>query len=180
MTQEKEWVYICDPTTCRPLKVRKMRSEDIPKSIAYFREYLRSLNGNLTPLAGYKRSLARLLIKNLETKGVPEEKGGAICTEDGIIYTYDLDVVPMNAVDWFNSEIRRKCGHRGSCPVCGETLPSIPSMTNRDRLRNMSDAELGEWLDNKLGSCAPNSTCEDPCDDCAKCWEIWLGQGVKE
>lgn len=180
MIQEKEWVYICDPATCRPLKVRKMQNEDIPKSIDYFREYLYSLNGNLTPLAGYKRSLTRILIRNLETKGVPQENGGALCTEDGIIFTYDLDVVPMNGVDELNSEMRKKCGHRGSCPVCRETLPSIPTKTNRDRLRNMSDAELGEWLDNALGPCAPNSACEDSQDDCAKCWKIWLGQAVKE
>lgn len=53
-------------------------------------------------------------------------------------------------------------------------------MTNRDRLHNMSDAELGEWLDSKLGPCAPNSACEDSHDDCTKCWETWLGQEVKE
>lgn len=52
--------------------------------------------------------------------------------------------------------------------------------TNADRIRNMTDEELGKLL-NKFGHC-PLSRIEDDCrsfDRCRDCWIDWVKEEVK-
>lgn len=52
--------------------------------------------------------------------------------------------------------------------------------TNADRLRNMSDEELAEFLDIVGEDGISSQVCDIPCDcccektECSKCWEDWL------
>lgn len=54
-------------------------------------------------------------------------------------------------------------------------------MTNADRIRSMTDEELGKLL-NEFGHC-PLSRIEDDCrsyDRCRDCWIDWLKEEVKD
>ena len=69
----------------------------------------------------------------------------------------------------------------GKCPVCGEDMKIGSDMTNADRIRNMTDEELGKLL-NEFGHC-PLSRIEDDCrsyDRCRDCWIDWLKEEVKD
>lgn len=52
--------------------------------------------------------------------------------------------------------------------------------TNADRIRNMSDEELAEFLDIVGEDGISSQVCDIPCDcccektECSKCWEDWL------
>ena len=55
-------------------------------------------------------------------------------------------------------------------------------MTNADKIRQMSDEDLAEWLWFKVGKCPPFDVCPKqsiPCE--AKyCWLDWLKKEVKD
>ena len=59
----------------------------------------------------------------------------------------------------------------GKCPVCGEDMRVGSDMTNADRIRSMTDEELGKLL-NEFGHC-PLSRCRD-------CWIDWLKEDAEE
>lgn len=46
-------------------------------------------------------------------------------------------------------------------------------LTNADRIRAMTDAELANWLNNHNFNCPP---VECPGEDCVGCWLDWLQQ----
>ena len=49
--------------------------------------------------------------------------------------------------------------------------------TNADKIRAMSDEELGEWIAHIH---CPHYGEEDyPCDSCAECWTEWMKQEAK-
>lgn len=63
---------------------------------------------------------------------------------------------------------------------CTSGIPDRKVITNADRIRNMSDEELGEFLD-IVGEDGISSQYTDvPCDcccektECSKCWKEWL------
>ena len=59
-------------------------------------------------------------------------------------------------------------------------VPTKPK-TNADRIRSMTDEELGKLL-NEFGHC-PLSRIEDDCrsyDRCRDCWIDWLKEEVKD
>ena len=69
----------------------------------------------------------------------------------------------------------------GKCPVCGEDMRVGSDMTNADRIRSMTDEELGKLL-NEFGHC-PLSRIEDDCrsyDRCRDCWIDWLKEDAEE
>ena len=51
--------------------------------------------------------------------------------------------------------------------------------TNADKIRAMSDEELVELLDYKLG-CPATGNCEKMNRDCKACWLDWLHQPAEE
>lgn len=51
-------------------------------------------------------------------------------------------------------------------------------MTNADRIRNMTDEELAEYLSN-VHYCPTPSPC-DPTKNCKDCWTEWLRSPVEE
>lgn len=63
---------------------------------------------------------------------------------------------------------------------CTSGIPDRKVITNADRIRNMSDEELAEFLD-IVGEDGISSQYTDvPCDcccektECSKCWKEWL------
>ena len=59
-------------------------------------------------------------------------------------------------------------------------------MTNADRIRNMTDEELADFLDTDVMNCVSvalhddSYECpDDPCK-CTECWLRWLREEVKE
>jgi len=48
-------------------------------------------------------------------------------------------------------------------------------MTNADKIRQMNDEELLEWLDSIGNACMSDDTerCDDY-EDCRECWKDWL------
>jgi hypothetical protein len=63
---------------------------------------------------------------------------------------------------------------------CTSGIPDCKVITNADRIRNMSDEELAEFLD-IVGEDGISSQYTDvPCDcccektECSKCWKEWL------
>ena len=52
-------------------------------------------------------------------------------------------------------------------------------MTNADRIRNMTDEELAEYLGNIHYCPAPYPTC-DLTKECKECWLKWLRSPVEE
>lgn len=63
---------------------------------------------------------------------------------------------------------------------CTSGIPDCKVITNADRIRNMSDEELAEFLD-IVGEDGISSQYADiPCDcccektECSKCWKEWL------
>ena len=70
----------------------------------------------------------------------------------------------------------------GKCPVCGEDMRIGSDMTNADRIRSMTDAELARWL-NKMQGYAFNcglleSMIRDYPNRLEK-WLAWLKEEVK-
>ena len=70
----------------------------------------------------------------------------------------------------------------GKCPICGEEMRIGSDMTNADRIRSMTDEELGEWLlKNAACPCAAmNGGCALNDDTCRQAWLDWLKEEVKE
>lgn len=73
----------------------------------------------------------------------------------------------------------------GKCPICGEEMRIGSDMTNADRIRNMTDEELAEFLDRwELGDIDYSKTFCDLCKgqyDCHDdCLMDWLKEEVKE
>lgn len=67
-----------------------------------------------------------------------------------------------------------------TCPAVSYCPQATPPKTNADRIRNMTDEELGKLL-NEFGHC-PLSRIEDDCrsfDRCRDCWIDWLKEEVK-
>lgn len=69
---------------------------------------------------------------------------------------------------------------------CTSGMPDRKVITNADRIRNMSDEELAEFLD-IVGEDGISSQYADvPCDcccektECSKCWKDWLQSEAKE
>ena len=63
-------------------------------------------------------------------------------------------------------------------PYCPQ---ATPPKTNADRIRSMTDEELGKLL-NEFGHC-PLSRIEDECrsfDRCRDCWIDWVKEEVKD
>lgn len=64
----------------------------------------------------------------------------------------------------------------------GEYFEIVESdrQTNADRIRNMSDEELAEFLDIVGEDGISSQVCDIPCDcccektECSKCWKDWL------
>lgn len=85
---------------------------------------------------------------------------------------------------------KRKCTG-ANCPmqvgcVVPETCPEPEKcryatfpQTNADRIRNMTDEELAEYLGNIHYCPAPYPTC-DPTKECKECWLKWLRSPVEE
>lgn len=84
---------------------------------------------------------------------------------------------------------KRKCTG-ANCPmqvgyVVPETCPEPEKcryatfpQTNADRIRNMTDEELAEYLSN-VHYCPTPSPC-DPTKECKECWVNWLRSPVEE
>ena len=53
-----------------------------------------------------------------------------------------------------------------------------PCQSNADRIRAMSDEELGEWIAHI--HCPHYGEDDYPCDSCAECWTEWMKQEVKD
>lgn len=58
-----------------------------------------------------------------------------------------------------------------------EYFPKRPPkpITNADRLRAMTDEELGKWMQSYAEWCPPG----DCCEDCLNCWPKWLKEEAK-
>ena len=79
----------------------------------------------------------------------------------------------------------RKCRWQECCgyeycnaPECAEYDPGV--ITNGDRVRDMSDEELG-WVASGTDRCPPGknrNTCGP--GTCASCWSEWFGQPCEE
>ena len=70
-----------------------------------------------------------------------------------------------------------------TCTAVSYCPQATPPKTNADRIRNMTDEELAEWIDNLLDAqgCPPKGI--DNCtkfDECDKCWLKWLKEEVKD
>ena len=73
------------------------------------------------------------------------------------------------------------------CDKCGYIKPQCEceeAMTNADKIRNMSDEELAEWLYKTIYHTANNLfKCENipvnKCKDCKKCYLDWLQTEIK-
>lgn len=84
---------------------------------------------------------------------------------------------------------KRKCTG-ANCPmqvgyVVPETCPEPEKcryatfpQTNADRIRNMTDEELAEYLSN-VHYCPTPSIC-DPTKECKECWLKWLRSPMEE
>ena len=73
----------------------------------------------------------------------------------------------------------RKCAKFEECAVdedCGLFVDK--PMTNADRIRTMSDAELAEWYGTHACCMAEPLVCRKPGGSCRKCWLDWLKQEV--
>ena len=67
-----------------------------------------------------------------------------------------------------------------TCKCVSYCPQATPPKTNADRIRSMTDEELGKLL-NEFGHC-PLSRIEDDCrsfDRCRDCWIDWLKEEVK-
>lgn len=67
-----------------------------------------------------------------------------------------------------------------TCTAVSYCPQATPPKTNADRIRNMTDEELGKLL-NEFGHC-PLSRIEDDCrsfDRCRDCWIDWLKEEAK-
>lgn len=67
-----------------------------------------------------------------------------------------------------------------TCKCVSYCPQATPPKTNADRIRSMTDEELGKLL-NEFGHC-PLSRIEDECrsfDRCRDCWIDWLKEEVK-
>ena len=53
-------------------------------------------------------------------------------------------------------------------------------MTNADKIRQMTDEELAEYLGTDLDGCVGRKCVIDDNTDCQKCWLDWLKQEVDE
>ena len=75
----------------------------------------------------------------------------------------------------------RKCAKFEECAVdedCGLFVDK--PMTNGDRIRTTSDAELAEWYGTHACCMAEPLVCRKPGDSCRKCWLDWLTQEVEK
>ena len=64
-----------------------------------------------------------------------------------------------------------------ACHICHmEKDMYKPKKTNADRIRAMSDKELGEWVAKSFIHCPHYGEYDYPCDSCAECWTEWLKQ----
>ena len=81
------------------------------------------------------------------------------------------------------------CAHRNDnawhfrCAECAADdyfLWMGKKQTNADKIRQMSDEELAEYLNNELDACC-GKPCDwnDPSTDCDTCWLDWLKQEVE-
>lgn len=67
-----------------------------------------------------------------------------------------------------------------------ESVFDFECMTNADRIRSMTDEELAEWLGTNIYNSGENIiNCDNPptlycCDDCKKCYLIWLKEVVEQ
>lgn len=63
---------------------------------------------------------------------------------------------------------------------CTSGIPDRKVITNADRIRNMPDEELAEFLDIVGEDGISSQVCDIPCDcccektECSKCWKEWL------
>lgn len=46
--------------------------------------------------------------------------------------------------------------------------------TNADRIREMSDEELADFMNRDISGCPPTGDCNKASDDCKACWLDWL------
>lgn len=68
------------------------------------------------------------------------------------------------------------------CDKCGWIKPQCQCekpMTNADRIRNMSDEELENFL-KKVRFCPPSMACSISAYNCSRCRMNWLQTEVKE
>ena len=84
-----------------------------------------------------------------------------------------------NAPNLFCEKFHVVVDHRGGCGV-GEPIV----MTNADRIRNMTDAELAEWFGMSERMCPDGFSETIDCDACPEVctghWLLWLKEEVKE
>ena len=68
---------------------------------------------------------------------------------------------------------------KGNCGYIGMTgewaCHGFVPMTNADRIRSMTDEELGKWMQSHAEWCPPG----DCCEDCLNCWPKWLKEEAK-
>jgi len=63
---------------------------------------------------------------------------------------------------------------------CRRQIRHAKPMTNADRIRQMTDEELAEYLGTDLDGCVGRKCVIDDNTDCQKCWLDWLKQEVDE
>lgn len=108
------------------------------------------------------------------------------------------EVIPIDAgniIAWLNVQIEK--ARRGDLPVDAialygdalmfvKNLPKLKPKTNGDRIRQMTDEQLAEWLNEIINQCGSDvcrlSRCPLYCCCAADidCQKRWLKQGVQD
>jgi hypothetical protein len=100
----------------------------------------------------------------------------------GMCGRYEKEIAEMflKAFDDSEEKISCNCQHNSNSRDNEPCCRCDSKQTNADRIRNMSDEELAEFLD-IVGEDGISSQCADvPCDcccektECSKCWKDWL------
>lgn len=100
----------------------------------------------------------------------------------GMCGRYEKEIAEMflKAFDDSEEKISCNCKHNNSSRDNEPCCRCDSRHTNADRIRNMSDEELAEFLD-IVGEDGISSQCTNlPCDccyektECSKCWKDWL------
>lgn len=100
----------------------------------------------------------------------------------GMCGRYEKEIAEMflKAFDDSEEKISCNCQHNSNSRDSEPCCRCDSRNTNADRIRNMSDEELAEFLDIVGEDGISSQVCDIPCDcccektECSKCWEDWL------
>lgn len=101
---------------------------------------------------------------------------------NGMCGRYEKEIAEMflKAFDDSEEKIFCNCQHNSNSRDSEPCCRCDSKQTNADRIRNMSDEELAEFLDiveeDGISSQYTNLSCDCCCEktECSKCWKEWL------